>query len=423
MFLRGFFAFAAPEYSFTGGELVVRTPDFEMRIRAWPQPQALVREGSENWKVFRPEFRLLKPGDGAGAPLEAGEGNPDHFRRQAFAEFRATIPPPIVEVVERFQSHQWNLLELLNYRPEAIDLLRINPALAFCLANCDQFRRWTGSSPAAHASFVAGKRQRDILDWLGFPATEAVARIFRKIPPDAITPSAARVLRHALRTEQGILKLLAHQPVVNAGVLALTTNLKLLAGVTPALLGEVAADANEAAEPRTADLLLDIISMLWDLGRPSRLPRFESIASVRRYHDQLADEHRRVMEELRRRRRTAAPAARTRAKRTRTAAARRDFPPPPLPGTCDIVPLTSPDALREEGCAQQNCVGSYARRVRSGGIYVYSVLRPERATLAIRRGPDGFWRIAELKAEKNRSVSPLTKASVQRWLALHGISV
>jgi len=421
MCARGFFAFAAAEYSFTGGELVVRTPDLEMRIRAWPQPQALVREGSENWKVFRPEFRLLKPGDGAGSGTAAGEDDPDYGRRQAFAALRATVPPHIVGMVERFQSHQWNLIELLAGKPEALDLLAVNPALAYCLANCDQFRRWTGASPAAHAGFVTDRRQRDILSWLGFPASEALARIFRKILPEAITPSGARMLRHALRSEPRILKLLAHRPVINAGVLALVTNLKLLPAVSPLLLGEVGAEKEEAAHPQTADLILDVMSMLWDLGRPSAVPRFESIGAVRRYHDRLVGEHRQIMEELDRRRREAA-AARPRKDRKKPAKRLEDFPPPPLPGTEDIVPLTSAAALREEGGEQQNCVGSYARRVRSGRIYVYKVLRPERATLAIARGARGSWKLADLKAARNHSVTAATKAAIEHWLALYSIS-
>lgn len=398
-----------------------------MRIRAWPEPRALVREGAEDWKTFRPEFRFLEPKPAVVPEPAVAAGDPDTAKKQAFEALRAAIPPPIAAALERFQSHQWNLLELLSRKPEAGDLLAVNPALAFCLANCDQFRRWTGPSPAACASFLVGKRQRDILGWLGFPASESAARIFRKILPEAISPSAARVLRHAWRSEPGIVKLLGHQRTINAGVLALLTNLKLLPAVSPRLVMQVGADSRENHSPRTAEILLDILHMLWGLRRPSRMPRFASIEAAVEYHDALLQEYTRVVQEA-----EAAARARRAAARQRPAPARRrsasrgkpaPFPPPPLRGTYDIVPLTSPEQLREEGRTQRNCVGSYASRVRSGALYVYSVFRPERATLAIRRGADGSWKIDQLRAEGNRPVSQFTEETIRRWLSLHSISV
>ena len=53
----------------------------------------------------------------------------------------------------------------------------------------------------------------------------------------------------------------------------------------------------------------------------------------------------------------------------------------------DIVALTEPRDLLVEGLRQHNCVASYAPAVARGDTYVYRVLAPERATLAIRAGP------------------------------------
>jgi hypothetical protein len=97
------------------------------------------------------------------------------------------------------------------------------------------------------------------------------------------------------------------------------------------------------------------------------------------------------------------------------------LPEPPFPGVTTgdlhLEPLTTPTALYIEGRAQSNCVGAYAKHIRSGGIYVYQVLAPERATLAIGHYRNGTWRIMELKAAGNAEVMESTRLSVESWLA------
>jgi hypothetical protein len=421
------------EFSFDGGELHVGAPDVEMKIRAWPDPRATIKIGKEDWKDFRPEFRLLKPPDSreplppeAPGPV-AGQDNPASppppsgaaRKNDAFAAFRASIPPEVVSAMERFQSHQWNLIDLISQKNRTMDLLRINPSLASCFANCDQFRKYICSSPAAQASRIVGRKQRDILSWLDFPATESMVRIFKKIVPEAIAPSEARMLRNALHAEPTILKLLAHQPVINTGILGIVTNLKLLSGASPKLLTAVGADEREAAYPHTAERLLDVLWMLWRLNRQPVLPHFESIESVREAHDAITQDYQRVMAELNDRRKALHEARKARRARKPVPG----FQPPPVPGTEDIIPLISTAQLQAEGRSQNNCVGSYGRRVMSGSLYIYKVLRPERATLAITKGSGGCWRIAELEAAKNRAASKYTRATVERWLALHSMSV
>lgn len=62
------------------------------------------------------------------------------------------------------------------------------------------------------------------------------------------------------------------------------------------------------------------------------------------------------------------------------------FPRPPLPGENNcVVPLRSAADLIEEGRVQSNCVASYAKQVEHGGIFIYRVIFPERATVSIVR--------------------------------------
>jgi len=84
--------------------------------------------------------------------------------------------------------------------------------------------------------------------------------------------------------------------------------------------------------------------------------------------------------------------------------------------TVGIVPLRTPDELLAEGEQQRNCVATYASRVQARKTYIYRVLHPERATLAIVRGPSGTWRRGELLAARNSPVRPETEAAVDWWL-------
>ena len=99
------------------------------------------------------------------------------------------------------------------------------------------------------------------------------------------------------------------------------------------------------------------------------------------------------------------------------------FHEPPVPGTVDIVPLTDAGQLLEEGREQRNCVGGYASRVAGGKVFVYRVLRPERATLSLRLGADGEWGIGQLLRACNQKVAPATAMAVQRWLANESVSI
>jgi hypothetical protein len=98
------------------------------------------------------------------------------------------------------------------------------------------------------------------------------------------------------------------------------------------------------------------------------------------------------------------------------------FPRPPLRGTDDIVPIYTMEELVAEGRAQDNCVATYAERVQSRHTFIYRVLKPERATLSIVRGPDGDWQISELERGGNNGISDLTRRVVESWLDEHALS-
>jgi hypothetical protein len=91
------------------------------------------------------------------------------------------------------------------------------------------------------------------------------------------------------------------------------------------------------------------------------------------------------------------------------------FPSPPLPGTKDILPIRTHQALLEEGEYMKHCVGSYASMVSLGKQYVYRVLRPERGTVSIEIGSDDFL-IDQFKLKGNAEPSEHSWRLVKRWL-------
>ena len=65
----------------------------------------------------------------------------------------------------------------------------------------------------------------------------------------------------------------------------------------------------------------------------------------------------------------------------------------------------------------RNCVAGYAPRVENRRAYVYRVLRPERATLALTRATSRSWKIGELYLAGNVDVAAQTRSAVTTWLA------
>lgn len=469
---------AMPQFEFADGVLHIRSVASAMRIRWNPEPRAEIRDGRGAWRDFRPDFRLVRPPASearAALPLEAeGESaGPDVLDRKriAFDAFRGEIPPEFVSRVERFGSHQWSLLVLIRAERAALDLAASNPVLAYCLANNDEFRGTEADAAAVQAVWYSHRRQRVILQFLRFPESEAVVRLLRKIRPEAVFPSLMRRLAGSIRVDRRVLEILGHHSSINRGMLELVANPRIFPYVTPRLLYAVADSPAELAEAPTADQILSAVGTLQEAGLNLPVRPLTTIRQVEEFRERVDAE---IAEAARRREEAARRAREAQAERERRARAAREahaqalrrirereraaraagrrlrrpagpdgergavpglgalpvptgavepFPPPPVPGTPDIVPLRSAADLEEEGREQRNCVASYAWRVRRGMCYIYRVLQPERATLSIVPGPDGGWRRFELKRKENRGVRESTKHFVDRWLERFRFSV
>ncbi len=118
-------------FEFREGALHIAHHHTAMKILAWPEPLALERNAKGDWVEFRPEMRLVKAeGRAHASPWDvcSPATSDEQLTREAFAAFRASMPAPIAVALERYPSHQWNLLELLSLKPQFLDLIRSNAA-------------------------------------------------------------------------------------------------------------------------------------------------------------------------------------------------------------------------------------------------------------------------------------------------------
>jgi hypothetical protein len=407
----------SPGFRFKDGKLYAFTENTVMVLESWPVLRALRKSYGEPWREFAPQFRVVqpyrrkkKPAPSAPAPqLELNLGvipvarPPDSLaaqRRRAFDQFRFSLPKPVAARAEKFQSRQWALLRLFHAREQTLELAAQNPALCFALGNHPSFFDEKTPAPAEDATKVSERRQREIAGWLGFPATDGAVRILAKLAPESASVELLRPLRTALQNPE-VAKALAHLPQLNAGVIAIALDPRLLAVTTPKLLSEVAESAPEKYRGDTASLLGDTLTMFRTVHPNRGTPKLQSLARLNEMHDEVS------VEFLRR--------ENPRLRSTK-------LPRPPLRGTPDIVPLCSMAELVEEGRLQSNCVATYAERVQRGGIFIYRVLRPQRATLSIVQSPGGDWEIGELKIRSNYNVSELTWRAVECWLDEYALS-
>lgn len=420
-------------FSFADGTLHIDVPLAKARLRWRPEPKAEeLRVGLRRWREFWPDYRLIQPaGSSQNVPdrvleIPDGPAMPDGARQKAAAleQFRSEVEEEIVRIVEPFGSHQWALMVLVCNEPWAKDLAVGNPTLAYALANSYLLRGSPPEAAAVQARWYCHKKQRDLLEWLGFPGTEPVVRLLRKISPGAISPSVLHRLRLALLADSRTVKLLAPLPTVNGTILEVATIPKYLDLLTPGLLREMAAKPPGVS---VADRIRSGLVVLEQVATPLATKPLANLRQVLRFREDAEKEVQAFM--LRReqaRQEAARRAEQERLRRWEEARLRSKkearlrllpFPPPPLQGTPEILPLTSRELLELEGREQNNCVAVHDMYVRRGGYYVYQVLAPERATLSIYRGRDGCWQRLELRVKNNKDAKTATAEVVDRWLA------
>lgn len=392
-------------FDFSTGHLTQECHAHVTVLLAWPAMKAYRRAArGRAWFACQPTFRLppeLDRGDPAGADHRTHPRalRPD-VNYQGLDEIRqycSIIPFELRQVVSQFPERHWDILTWLGRTGFAAEeLLESNPAVAFAVACGAEF--CTHDTPVSYRQkhfLLAYHTQRHILIRLGFPPTERVRRVLRKVPARLVTVAQLTLLRQGL-VDEAVAERLSHLPRVNAAVLQLVAD-GTLVRLSPAALADLARPDDEEGALDLAQQLAEVVR-LWGLVRPGAEPprEFAGPAQVRAARAAVAEE--------------SIAAAMDR---------RCAFPPPPVPGTELIVPITTRRMLIEEGRLQHNCVADYEDKIVRGELSIYRVLSPQRCTLSLCRGSGrrrGRWVISELKAACNGRVSGATRQSVLAWL-------
>lgn len=329
-----------------------------------------------------------------------------------WGEVFSKVDRVLVDIIARFPSPQWAMLEFAHNASSFRDLVASHPVLACALACNDQLQATPPEFAARRAVGYSRRRQRDILGLLGFPDTEAAVQFLRRIPPEAVNPSMLRLLRNAMPFEAKLAKMVSHADHLTMGLLPFLVYPALSQRLTSRLFHELTTCPEEQRAAPTADLILDTLRMMDGLPPAQPLPMLTSRAQAARIHDQVLLQYLAEQERLRRQREDREAKARKVAKRQPV------IPNPPIPGTPTIQPLLSKAALALEGREQNHCAGSYWPDVLRGTLYVYKVLAPERATASL--AWNGYqWCLKEVRGKSNAQVSPATMNAIRAWLARH----
>lgn len=319
------------------------------------------------------------------------------------AKFYEQIPVEVRELMldRRSCDTPWNFCAFFARCEAAGEIMMSSPATAYMLANLPVFRkgvkrRWET------VRRLAGKQRREILGYLGWPASEAMAKIVAKIPFESCRKKTLLRLRAVVTRSPEVIKPLSHIRSFNDMNLEMICRRRYKARSGWRLIDEVGQMSPERYPDAAPRLFEDTVRMEELLGLPAT-----PIKSV----EHLGKRHERAVKVLN--------------NCDITGEGRGgEFSPPPVPALpiskdFEIYPVDDPVKLCKEGMEQQNCVSSYSGEIiRAGGaLYVYSLRKPERATVMIERrfGTNGY-AIREIKGSCNSEVEAGTVTAVNRWL-------
>ena len=312
------------------------------------------------------------------------------YIRHLQAPYFDAIPDDVRDELLRYGSRRWHLLCLFARCPGALDLSRSSPALCYALASNWVFHKPAVRLPMRAARSLIVKKQKHILGWLGFPATETARRIMAKLEPRVLDIKFMLRFRRVFENAE-LVKWLSHLERINFSVAEMVTTRRNLPFVTPRLLLEASREEEIAGKRnRSASrMLADTLSLSVRAPAAYCPERFSSLRQLEAVHDDLSRQEERQWERERLTQQNELPAS---------------FPYPPYAGTENIQPILTPDDLHAEGREMGHCVGVYDERVARGHCFIYRVTSPVRATMEIFLSDRHRWSPGQLSQAGNKPV-------------------
>lgn len=381
-----------PGLEFKNGRLLQFTRYSVMVMRPWPEPLAWKRTTRKLFHPVRPRIPLVP------RSLDESDDPESHARAcEKLGQFMEPVPAECLSAIGQFTSRQWHMMALLARCPGALDLVQSTPALAFALASNWVFPTTGPSQPMRSARRLVRLPQSAICEWLGFPARRSSVNVLRKLRTADISIASLLYLRDGLWDEEAA-RLLRHCRVITRQTIRIATTPAWRRHFSPRFLAELPeAEKNCEAEVMPRSCALFILLSPDMLRRLRASDVFHSMAEVENYIAWVAGNIRRA--------------------RLPDCAPELRLPQPPIPGTCDIVPLSTGFDLLEESREMEHCVADLHASVTAGEYYFYRVRAPERATLSLRRCSGG-WEMGELLGRRNAPVAGETRRAVYAWYSV-----
>jgi len=308
--------------------------------------------------------------------------------------FLSEVPRDVLEMVERFPCCRIPLLAYAAQNEKKFVRLGFqSPALLFTLA----YRSWTSDQSIR----ISDKKQRELWEALGYPASRSFARQMARLPLSRIRPNTVPMLSARWRNSATFRKLFRHAPHMNEQ--AVDCLIALHDRYLQPWILRVASGC--IAAPFVIGRCVQLLYANWRLVHPDKEPDFahiKDLTSMRRVLARLEfDLQSRDFffdEEF-----------------------QNAFPPPPVQGTDTITPISHPIQLRKEAERQANCLTHYVVSIYAGKNYAYRC--PSRGlSILLEKDETGEWHLAAVERGQNTPASANDLRLVKVWLKEKGIS-
>jgi hypothetical protein len=390
-----------PRFGFRNGWLYFRSGKVLFRFRGWPQLAAEYRSKEEQWREMdlalrdrlvglfcsdyrtRSDLALIPEGD---ALRDADTGQmcmpwivADDERCFVYGsyhwrQFLKTLPDAFVTHAQRLRCDFFSALELFQQVPAAMDLTQHNPMLAAALARHWEFPA-VGRVDWDAVRLQVRNRRRDIIGWLGFPASEATVNALERVT--ILGSNVAAIIQRSLAVLNDPVfgPPLTHVPLTDQTVINCLSNPLTKQWLEPRRL--------KKAGPKLHDYVLSLFEPINILLEAGAL----DLESARRLSWGKPDQRtsKWILPYLK----------------------PHVLPDAPAPTSWGIERLKSLPEQICEGAEMGHCAGSmlYLLRAADGDVAIYRVTWPVRATLALVNCQQGYWEIEDLKGPHNAEIS------------------
>lgn len=365
---------------------VLRYP-IELHVEGWRSREPL------SWESFR-DGELLAKGNFLNAP-----GLPLLHLQDSNSHCLADeIPTSVLKLCGVAPWLEFELAQACAYSNYAYELAEDAPLLLILLVSAFK----TQQQGVETFELLAQSKRREILQFVGLPSSNSLAKLLRRIGLRSITPWELNDFTEGF-SDFIIMKLLRHHPEPHLNHL---TFLKLHHGHTwPGMMFLVDEQSHSQDISWVCRLITDVQRL--SQGNFRRLERVRTKEQLQRLHDELVtlfNKHQGENSE-----------AYKQAQADKLREQHGTYPQPPIPENVRIKALTSWRSLLDEGRTMHHCVGVYDFMVADGEVFIYQMHEPERLTISLECTETG-WVIGEVRGYCNANPSHHALELIHRWI-------